>query len=114
MTLCAACGEDELVPFADLGEIPVLCGVHWEAHGDAVASPVGRMHLAYCPTCAYVRNIAFDPSILVYVTSMDTNLHHSPAFQRFTAELVTSLSERYDLNGTQVLDIGCGQGEFLR
>jgi SAM-dependent methyltransferase len=114
MTLCAACGEDQLVPFADLGEIPVLCGVHWEAHGDAVASPVGRMQLAYCPTCAYVRNLAFDPSIMVYDTSMDTNLHHSPAFQRFTAELVTSLSERYDLAGKQVLDIGCGQGEFLR
>jgi hypothetical protein len=114
MKLCEACGDDQLVPFADLGEIPVLCGVHWEAHGDAVASPVGRMYLAYCPTCAYVRNIAFDPRLMVYDTTMDTNLHHSPAFQRFSAELVHSLSERYDLNGKLVLDIGCGQGEFLR
>jgi SAM-dependent methyltransferase len=111
---CAACGDDRLVPFANLGEVAVLCGVHWQAHGDAVASPVGRMHLAYCPTCAYVRNIAFDPQIMVYDTTMDTNLHHSTAFQRFSAELVQSLSERYDLAGKLVLDIGCGQGEFLR
>ena len=76
--LCDACGEERLVPFADLGDIPVLCGVHWEAHGDAVASPVGRMELAHCPRCAYVRNVAFDPDLLVYDTTMDTNLHFSP------------------------------------
>ncbi|HTJ35959.1 MAG TPA: methyltransferase domain-containing protein [Dactylosporangium sp.] len=111
---CDACGEDKLVPFADLGDIPVLCGVHWEAHGDAVASGVGRMHLAACPRCAYVRNIAFEPDKLVYDTTMDTNLHFSPAFQKFSAELVESLNERYDLGGKLVLDIGCGQGEFLR
>jgi 2-polyprenyl-3-methyl-5-hydroxy-6-metoxy-1,4-benzoquinol methylase len=114
VTLCVACGGDELVPFADLGDIPVLCGVHWAAHGDAVASPVGHMHLAYCPTCAYVRNVAFDPRVMVYDTTMDTNLHHSPAFQAFSADLVESLSERYDLTGKRVVDIGCGQGEFLR
>ena len=112
--VCAACRVERLVPFADLGEIPVLCGVHWKEHGEAIASPVGRMHLAYCPGCAYVRNIAFDPAVLVYDTTMDTNLHFSPAFQRFSADLVRSLSERYDLRGKLVLDIGCGQGEFLR
>jgi 2-polyprenyl-3-methyl-5-hydroxy-6-metoxy-1,4-benzoquinol methylase len=112
--ICDACGEDRLVPFADLGDIPVLCGVHWEAHGDAVASPVGRMELAACPRCAYVRNVAFEPDKLVYDTTMDTNLHFSPAFQQFSTDLVESLNERYDLGGKLVLDIGCGQGEFLR
>jgi SAM-dependent methyltransferase len=45
---------------------------------------------------------------------MDTNLHHSPAFQAFSAELVKHLADRYDLAGQRVLDVGCGQGEFLR
>jgi SAM-dependent methyltransferase len=103
-----------LVPFADLGEIPVLCGVHWADPQEAAASPVGRMVLASCPSCAYVRNVAFDPAIMVYDTTMDTNLHHSPAFQAFSAELVKHLADRYRLGGRRVLDIGCGQGEFLR
>jgi hypothetical protein len=111
---CVACGEAELVEFADLGEIPVLCGVHYATEDQALASPVGSMRLAYCPACAYVRNIAFQADRLVYDTTMDTNLHHSPAFQNFSAELVHSLAERYDLAGRTVLDIGCGQGEFLR
>lgn len=92
----------------------MLCGVHWANAAEAATSPVGRMVLAYCPRCAYVRNVAFDPSIMVYDTTMDTNLHHSPAFQAFSAELVTRLTNRYDLGGKRVLDIGCGQGDFLR
>jgi SAM-dependent methyltransferase len=102
------------VAFADLGDIPVLCGVHWADAGAAAASPVGRMTLGYCPTCAYVRNLAFDPAVMVYDTTMDTNLHHSPAFQEFSAGLVKHLAGRFDLAGKRVLDVGCGQGEFLR
>jgi SAM-dependent methyltransferase len=112
--VCDACADATLVPFADLGDIPVLCGVHWAGAADAAASPVGRMRLAYCPSCAYVRNVAFDPALMVYDTTMDTNLHHSPAFQAFSAELVKHLADRYRLAGKRVLDIGCGQGEFLR
>lgn len=111
---CDACDGATLVPFADLGDIPVLCGVHWADAEAAAASPVGRMRLAYCPSCAYVRNVAFDPSVMIYDTTMDTNLHHSPAFQRFSADLVTHLGRRYDLAGARVLDIGCAQGDFLR
>jgi hypothetical protein len=112
--VCDACAGATLVPFADLGDIPVLCGVHWADADAAAASPVGRMVLAYCPRCAYVRNVAFDPAVLVYDTTMDTNLHHSPAFRAFSAELVKHLAARYALAGKRVLDIGCGQGEFLR
>ena len=111
---CDACAGASLIPFADLGDIPVLCGVHWADADAAAASPVGRMVLAYCPRCAYVRNVAFDPAVMVYDTTMDTNLHHSPAFREFSAELVKHLTQRYRLTGGRVLDIGCGQGEFLR
>ncbi len=112
--LCEACGAASLETFADLGNIPVLCGVHWASADEAAASPVGRMTMAACPNCAYVRNVAFDPALMVYDTTMDTNLHFSPAFQAFSAELAHHLSERFALKGKRVLDVGCGQGEFLR
>lgn len=111
---CDACGGAELTVFADLGTVPVLCGVHWARQADALASPSGRMVLAYCRECAYVRNAAFEPELMVYDSMMDTNLHHSPMFQKFSADLVAHLTDRFALPGKRVLDIGCGQGEFLR
>jgi SAM-dependent methyltransferase len=111
---CDACGQGELSVFADLGEIPVLCGVHWADRAAALASPQGRMLLGNCRRCAYVRNLAFEPGLMVYDSTMDTNLHHSAAFQKFSAELVGHLSDRFSLADKRVLDIGCGQGEFLR
>jgi SAM-dependent methyltransferase len=111
---CDACGRGVLEVFADIGSVPVLCGVHWADAADAAASPAGRIVLARCPECAYVRNVAFDPALMVYDTSMDTNLHHSPAFQTFSADLAEHLASRFELAGARVLDVGCGQGEFLR
>jgi SAM-dependent methyltransferase len=111
---CHACGLGPLEIFADIGEVPVLCGVHWADARAAASSPAGRIRLARCPECAYVRNVAFEPELMVYDTTMDTNLHHSPAFQVFSADLAEHLTSRYPLAGATVLDIGCGQGEFLR
>jgi 2-polyprenyl-3-methyl-5-hydroxy-6-metoxy-1,4-benzoquinol methylase len=114
MTLCDACAEEELADFADLGDVPAQVGVHWDSHGDAVASPTGRLRLASCPGCGYVRNVAYEPRLVTYDTTVDTTLYHSVAFQQFSVDLVHNLNERYDLSGRLVLDIGCGQGEFLR
>jgi SAM-dependent methyltransferase len=61
-----------------------------------------------------VRNVAYEPGLVTYDTSMDTTLYHSVTFQQFSLDLVQNLNERYDLAGRLVLDIGCGQGEFLR
>jgi SAM-dependent methyltransferase len=111
---CSACGRSELVVLADLGKVPVRCGVHWAEQADALASPLGAMTLAYCRHCGYVRNVVFDPDLVVYDTTMDMDLHFSPAFRKFTGELVAHIAGRFPLAGARVLDLGCAQGEFLR
>lgn len=111
---CEACDEADLVTFADLGATPVRCGQHWADRGAALASPAGAVRLASCPRCGYVRNVAFDPALMVYDTTIDYDLHHSAAFRAFTTELVAHLADRLPLAGARVLDIGCAQGEFLR
>lgn len=99
---------------ADLGRLPVQCGVHWPEQAAALASPAGQVTLAYCPGCGYVRNLAFEPELVVYDATMDMNLHHSPAVQQLTADLIARLAERFPLAGARVLDLGCAQGELLR
>lgn len=111
---CDACGNTDLVRFADLGAVPVRCGVHYADRGEALASPWGRVVLASCPDCGYVRNLCFDPALVSYDPSMDMNLDHSPAFGQLTTEIVERVAERFELAGARVLDIGCAQGALLR
>lgn len=111
---CPACDTADLVPCADLGAVPALCGVTWADQAEAVASPAGPMRLEYCPSCAHVVNVAFRPELIEYDGSYDNNLHHSPTFRAFASELAGRLSSDYDLAGRWVLELGCGKGDFLR
>lgn len=111
---CHACAEASLTVFSDLGEFPVDCGNHMATEADATASPVARVVLGYCPSCAYVRNVAFDESLIDPSGPTDMNLQHSAAFRAFTSDVVKDLVGRLSLRGRQVLEVGCAQGEFLR
>ena len=92
----------------------MLCGVHWADADAAAASPAGRIVLARCPECAYVRNVAFDPELMVYDTTMDTNLHSLAGVPGVLRRARATTSRTATTGRATVLDIGCGQGEFLR
>jgi SAM-dependent methyltransferase len=111
---CPACASADLIPCADLGQVPALCGVTWVEQAEAVSSPAGPMRLEYCPECAHVVNVAFRPELIEYDGSYDNNLHHSPTFRAFATELAQRLASTYQLAGRTVLELGCGKGDFLR
>ena len=70
--------------------------------------------LGSCPGCAYVRNVAFDPTLIGPAAPTDMNLHHSATFRAFCSGLIADLAARLPLAGRRVLEVGCAQGEFLR
>ena len=49
-----------------------------------------------------------------YTQSYENSLHFSPGFQKFAADLADRLITRYNLRGKDVIDIGCGKGDFLK
>lgn len=111
---CDCCDDCELIPFSDLGDVPVETGKHFATERDAVSSPAGRVVLGYCPECAYVRNLAFDESLIDPAAPTDMNLYHSATFRAFCTQLIAELSARHAVAGRRVLEIGSAQGEFLR
>jgi SAM-dependent methyltransferase len=58
-------------------------------------------------------NLSFDPRRLTYDTTYDNSLHFSPAFQRFALDLASRLVQTYGIRSKNVIEIGCGKGEFL-
>jgi len=49
-----------------------------------------------------------------YTQDYENSLHFSPRFQGYAESLAARLIERYDLHGKDIIEIGCGKGDFLR
>lgn len=110
---CPVCCSPTTQNLITLRQIPVLCNVLWPTLEGAQTASRGDMHLQFCPTCGHVFNAAFEPALMAYSPTYENSLHHSPRFQHYAEGLAQELIERHHLRGKDVIDIGCGKGEFL-
>jgi hypothetical protein len=106
------CGGS-FVEVLEIPDAPVFCNVFPDTADDAAAAPRGPIELGFCTTCGLARNTAFDPELVRYSPAYENSLHFSPTFRGFADDLARRLIERYDLRGKDVVDIGCGKGDFL-
>jgi SAM-dependent methyltransferase len=94
--------------------VPVFCNVLYDSREAAIDAPRGNLRLMYCPDCGMIHNDAFDPKLASYDGEYENSLHYSRHFVDFADQLQDSLHERYNLNSKHIIEIGCGDGEFLR
>jgi 2-polyprenyl-3-methyl-5-hydroxy-6-metoxy-1,4-benzoquinol methylase len=69
--------------------------------------------LAVCKTCGFITNIAFDLQRDLYGPGYDNAQTHSAAFREYVSSTVATLIERYQLQEKTIIEVGCGQGNFL-
>lgn len=93
---------------------PAHVGVLWADAGAARACPRGDIDLAYCESCGYLANVAFEPLRVTYERGYDNALDFSAVFQTYASALADDLIARHRLRGRAVVEIGCGHGDFLR
>lgn len=110
---CPVCAKGRLEQFFELAEVPVYCNVLWPTQDAALQCPRGNIQLAFCRHCGFIANLAFDPQRLAYDQNYENSLHFSPQFQKYAQALATHLISRYELQGKDIIEIGCGKGEFL-
>ncbi len=110
---CAACSGDDLERFFRISELPTNCVALAATRKEAVDCAKGSLDLAFCRKCGAISNLAFDPSRLSYDASYDNSLHFSLTFQKYADELAHDLVKRHNLRGKNIIDIGCGNAEFL-
>ena len=110
---CPVCFNQDLPVFLELEGLPVHCNLLWPSREAALTAPRGDMRLGFCHECGMIYNTAFDPSRMAYTQAYENSLHFSPVFQGYAQELATRLIEKYHLCGKDIVEIGCGKGEFL-
>lgn len=110
---CPACNSERVIPFLDLGQVPVFCNVQWATREEALAAATGPLALSACLDCGHVFNHAFDASLLAYAPGYENSQHASSVFRAYAEQLVDRLIDRYDIRDRAVVDIGCGRGDLL-
>ncbi len=112
--ICTVCTAEAVVPFLRIENAPISCNHLCASREAALSAPRTSISLAFCPDCGHVFNIEYDSARLEYRPGYENSLRGSARFGKYDDALRDALIERYRLHGRVIVDLGCGQGDFLR
>lgn len=78
---------------------------------EALDAPLGRMQLGYCAGCGLISNSLHDLHLLA--KARQEELSSTMPLNSFARALARQWIERHDLHRKQLVEIGCGRGDFL-
>jgi SAM-dependent methyltransferase len=110
---CQACGTRDLTVFYEARSVPVHSCMLLENREAALAFPTGDLCLAFCPACGFIGNLAYNGRLQNYAPGYEEQQSFSPRFNDFARGLAMRLIEQYNIRGKNVVEIGCGKGDFL-
>ncbi|MCA9142728.1 MAG: methyltransferase domain-containing protein [Planctomycetaceae bacterium] len=111
---CPLCGSTRADSLLTLTDIPTNCHRLSLAGDEARAAPRGDLELVFCGQCELLYNRRFEPGKLIYDSRYENAQHFSPLFQKYITDLATELTATHDLRNKTTLEIGCGDGRFLK
>jgi SAM-dependent methyltransferase len=111
--LCPACRGRRFAPVVTIQNVPTNSCLMLDSRAEAVSYPRGDIALVFCETCGFIFNRAFDPKLTEYSERYEPTQAYSPTFLKFHKTLAKRLVETLGLKGKTIVEVGCGQGEFL-
>ena len=110
---CPGCGSKKAEVFYRADNIPVHSCLLFENEQEAVKYPRRNLALGFCQDCGLIYNTEFEPSVLEYNGGYEDMQTCSGHFRRYLESLAQRVIERYELYDKDIIEIGCGKGDFL-
>lgn len=110
---CPSCDQDRMYLLYKIEQAPTNSVLLFPNPADALTYPKGDITLGFCTACGFITNTTFDQKLTQYSEKYEATQSCSPTFNSFNRRLALHLIEKYNLRGKDILEIGCGQGEFL-
>ena len=111
---CIACGYHISYPIYQPEDQP-LAALALPASAEQ-AQNINRYPINFyaCANCGHIFNVAFDINHVPYEGNSNLMYNAGVGWQKYMTELVDEISHRYDLRAKTIIDIGCGDGGFLK
>jgi SAM-dependent methyltransferase len=99
--------------FFEMLNVPIYCNLLWSEREAAINCPKGDIKLVFDPQSGLIYNAGFDATKLDYDRDYENSLHYSSRFQEYAHSLAEDLVKRHQLDRKDIIEIGCGKGDFL-
>ncbi|HXM35599.1 MAG TPA: class I SAM-dependent methyltransferase [Pyrinomonadaceae bacterium] len=93
--------------------VPVNSVLLLSSREQALTFPTGDIRLGFCEGCGFIYNTSFDRHLVEYSSRCEETQGFSPFFRAWHEGLARRLIDRYSLHAKNIVEIGCGKGEFL-
>jgi SAM-dependent methyltransferase len=111
---CQACGAQTVRILCNITQVPVHSVKLVDSRQAAIDIQKGNIRLGFCEACGFIFNVDYDPMLHKYASDRyESTQVYSSTFNEFHLQLAQNLIDKYELKGKTVIEIGCGQGEFL-
>lgn len=109
---CKCCGSKNLKDFLFKENVPILQNILYHRKNDALNANCATLKLVQCKTCGMVHNVAFKG--VPYGENYENNQLHSATFANYVKGIIDLLINKYRIKNSKIIEIGCGNGEFLK
>lgn len=113
-TGCPLCFSMNLENIYRQNETPVFANTVYKSVEKSKRCDKGEINLKLCNNCGFVFNSKLDTKLLKYDKNYDNNRTFSNLYNKYTHNLSQKLINKYKINNKSILEIGCGDGSFLR
>lgn len=110
---CPNCNKEGIKLFYEVKNVPVHSVLLMDTAEEALNYPKRDIKLGFCPFCGFISNLVFDPAVHEYSSKYEETQGFSPTFKNFHRNLAQKLIDKHDLHHKNIIEIGCGKGEFL-
>ncbi len=110
---CPSCAARSARGFYSIRQVPVHSCLLVPSQDEAVTFPMADLQLAFCRNCGFIFNPIFDAAVHNYSSRYEESQGFSACFNGFQRRLVEHLVNDYGVRNKDVLEIGCGKGDFL-
>jgi Methyltransferase domain/C-methyltransferase C-terminal domain len=110
---CPSCGHGDALDILTVSDAPVMVATVFVDAQTASVTPCGTIHLVCCARCGLLFNREFDLAKALAGARYESSQASSPHFGAFTESLAKDWVNRHDLRGKRVIEVGCGQGDFM-
>ena len=110
---CPICNNTDLMRIFSKESSPKY---NLERHFDrdsALGVQKGRIEFYLCQKCLFVFNAAFDEMGMDYAVDYENSRSNSKYFQEYLIQTCKTLDEVFSVRNKTVVEIGCGDGQFL-